>query len=318
MSDTNSNASGSNAPEARPADAVASSWVATMPATVQPYLRLARFDRPIGTWLLFWPCVWSTLLTQGKMPDWRQVLWFSLLFLIGATVMRGAGCAYNDIVDRDIDAKVARTRGRPLPSGQISVRQAWIFLGVLCLIGLAVLIQFNRPAIYVALGSLALVAIYPFMKRITWWPQAWLGLTFNWGALVGWMAVTGQLSFGALLVYAAGIFWTLGYDTIYAAQDIEDDALAGVKSSARAVGLSRIRQTVALFYGVTLVLLGAAFYCVQYSVLHLLFMLPVAGHFLLQIYRLDPADGRNCLTLFKSNRDAGALVALACLGCVLI
>jgi 4-hydroxybenzoate polyprenyltransferase len=300
-----------------PADAVAASWVTRMPASVQPYLRLARLDRPIGTWLLFWPCVWSVLLAQGPSPDWRQVLIFTGLFFVGATVMRGAGCAYNDIVDRDIDAKVERTRGRPLPSGQISLVKAWMFLVLLCLCGLIVLIQFNCPAIFVALGSLALVAAYPFMKRLTWWPQAWLGLTFNWGALVGWVAVTEQFSPSALLVYAGGFFWTLGYDTIYAAQDIEDDVLAGVKSSARALGIRNIRPSVAVFFTIAIFLLAAAL-SLRGGSLACCLLLPAAGHFALQVGKLDATQGTICLTLFKSNRDAGLLVALACLGTLLI
>jgi 4-hydroxybenzoate polyprenyltransferase len=289
-----------------------------MPVAVQPYFRLARFDRPIGTWLLFWPCIWSLLLAQGRGIDWQLVLWFSLLFFIGATVMRGAGCAYNDIVDRDIDAKVARSRGRPLPSGQVTVRQAWIFLGALCLVGLGVLVQFNVPTIFMALGALVLVAVYPFMKRITWWPQAWLGLTFNWGALVGWMAVTGQIEAGAVLVYAAGVFWTLGYDTIYAAQDIEDDVLAGVKSSARALGVNTIRRSVAIFYAAALGLLGSALYVLEANMLHVALLVPAGGHFALQVFRLDASNGKICLNLFKANRDTGALIALACLGCLVI
>jgi 4-hydroxybenzoate polyprenyltransferase len=301
-----------------PADALAHSWVRYMPSWLQPYLRLARFDRPIGTWLLFWPCVWSLCLAQGPTVDWRQLITFSLLLFIGATVMRGAGCTYNDIVDRDIDAQVERTRGRPLPSGQVSVQQAWIFLIGLCLIGLNVILQFNHLAISIGLGSLILVALYPFMKRITWWPQAWLGLTFNWGTLVGWAAVTGTLTTTALLLYVAGFFWTLGYDTIYAAQDIEDDVLAGVKSSARALGVKNIRRFVGVFYAATVVLIGVALILQWHPLPSLLLLFPVTGHFILQVWKLDAANGKTCLSLFKSNREAGLLIALACLGAVLI
>src|SRR6185437_15648553 len=191
----------------------------------QPYLRLMRLDRPIGTWLLFWPCVFGLMLgaTAGDRPfsslaDW----WLVLLFAIGSIVMRGAGCTYNDIIDRDIDAKVARTRGRPLPSGVVSLQQAWLFLVAQCAVGLIILVQLNVFAIELGVASLVLVAAYPFMKRITWWPQAWLGLTFNWGALLGFAAETGSIDLGDLMLYAGLFFWTLGYDTIYAHQDKDD------------------------------------------------------------------------------------------------
>ena len=203
------------------------------PARARPYLRLIRIDRPIGTWLLLFPCWWSLSLaaaSEGRLPDWR----LALLFAAGAFIMRGAGCTFNDLADRDIDAKVARTAGRPIPSGQVSPRQAGLFLALQLLAGLLILLQLNGFTIWLGLASLALVFSYPFMKRITYWPQAWLGLTFNWGALMGWAAVTGGLGPAALLLYAAGIAWTLGYDTIYAHQDKEDDALIGVMpASAR-------------------------------------------------------------------------------------
>ncbi len=291
-----------------------------MPAWLRPYLHLARLDRPIGTWLLYWPCVWSIFLAQKNRPDWRQIIFFALLMFIGSVVMRGAGCAYNDIVDRDLDAKVARTRGRPIPSGQVSIRAAWIFLALLALIGLAILLYFNRTAIYVGLASLLLVAAYPFMKRITWWPQVWLGLTFNWGALVGWAAVSNEINFPAGALYLGGLFWTLGYDTIYALQDLEDDALAGVKSSARALK-QNVRSGVAVFYALAVLCLAAALYLARGDMLHMLHMLlllPVAGHFCLQVMRLAPENPARCLMLFKSNREAGLLIALACLGAILI
>jgi 4-hydroxybenzoate polyprenyltransferase len=300
-----------------PADAVPHSWVDSMPRSSQPYLRLARLDRPVGTWLLFWPCVWSLVLAQGQTPDWRQLVLFLLLMLVGSLVMRGAGCAYNDIVDRDMDAQVARTRGRPLPAGLVTVRQAWIFLALLALIGLAVLLQFNRAAIVTGLFSLLLVAAYPFMKRITWWPQAWLGLTFNWGALVGWVAVAGKLEIPALLLYAAGFFWTLGYDTIYALQDVEDDALAGVKSSARALGRNAARG-VSVFYVLASLCLTTAIYLATERLLLTLLVMPVVLHFLLQVRNLKPDNAQACLQLFKSNRDVGLLMALACLGALIL
>ncbi len=301
-----------------PADAVPHSWVAHMPVAVQPYLRLARLDRPIGTWLLFWPCIWSLLLAQGSKPDWRQIIWYAALFFIGSAVMRGAGCAYNDIVDRDMDAQVARTRGRPLPAGLISVRRAWVFLLALALVGLIVLLHFNRVAILIGIGSLALVAAYPFMKRITWWPQAWLGLTFNWGALVGWAAVTGTISWPAIALYAGGIFWTLGYDTIYALQDVEDDALAGVKSSARALGATHVQRGVLVFYLLSFSCLAGAIYLATSRWPLCLLLLPALGHFLLQAHRLEASNPDRSLLLFKSNRDAGLLIAFACLGGLLV
>ncbi|MHA7871784.1 MAG: 4-hydroxybenzoate octaprenyltransferase, partial [Hyphococcus sp.] len=203
-------------------DAVPGNWVARAPARVRPYLRLARADRPIGPWLLFIPCLWGLALAAATgAVDWR-LAYYPFLFAAGSFAMRAAGCAYNDIVDRDFDAKVARTALRPIPAGEISVKQAWGFLALLCLAGLGVLLQFNRYSILLGVASLGLVAAYPFMKRVTYWPQAWLGLTFNWGALMGYAVMTGRLAPEALALYAAGVFWTLGYDTIYAHQDKED------------------------------------------------------------------------------------------------
>lgn len=291
-------------------DAVRGSWVERMPARWQPYLRLARFDRPIGTWLLLLPCWWSaTLAARAAGESWPDPL-LLILFAAGALAMRGAGCAYNDIVDRDIDAQVARTRSRPLPSGQVTLRQAWAWLIGLCLIGLGVLLALQPTAQLVALGSLALVAGYPFMKRITWWPQAWLGLTFNWGALVGWAAVSGSVPLPALLLYAAGVFWTLGYDTIYALQDVEDDALVGVRSSARRLG-SQARFGIAVFYVLTGALLLASFWAAGFSRLWLL--IPAMLHLAWQVWALKPEDNAVSLRLFRANRDCGFLVWLACL-----
>lgn len=283
-----------------------SNWVDRLPASWRPYARLARFDRPIGSWLLFWPCGWGLAAGGGLISHW----WLLPLFLFGAVTMRGAGCVYNDIVDRDLDRSVARTRLRPIASGAISVERAWVWLVALALCALPVLLALRPLAAGVAIGSLALVAAYPFMKRITWWPQAWLGLTFNWGALVGWTAVAAP-SWTTALLYAGGIFWTLGYDTIYALQDIEDDALAGIKSSARALG-SRARAGVAGFYAVAIVLAAAALWRVRPDPLAVFVLLPAAMHFALQVASLRDHDSTRALRLFRSNRSAGLLVFAAC------
>jgi 4-hydroxybenzoate polyprenyltransferase len=294
-----------------PADAISRTWVERTPGFVQPYLRLMRLDRPIGAWLLFWPCVFG--LALGGMGQSRDIvgdLRLAVLFAVGALVMRGAGCTYNDIVDRDIDALVARTRGRPLPSGAVSVRAAWIFLGIQCAIGLAVLLQLNRFSIILGASSLLLIAIYPFMKRVTWWPQAWLGLTFNWGALVGFAAKTGHLALPAFLLYAACIFWTLGYDTIYALQDREDDALIGVKSTALLFGANSTRWIASFYFLSLLLFMGAATGAPPNLRFAILFF-GVGGHFVRQVLRLDIASPARCLRLFRANRDAGAIIAAA-------
>ena len=288
-------------------DAVAHSWVAWLPSALRPYARLARLDRPIGTWLLFWPCAWGVALAGGLPRD----IYLLLLFGLGSIAMRGAGCVYNDIVDRELDAQVARTRDRPLPSGHVSVRAAWNWLFALCLVGLLVLVQLRPVAQGIALASLGLVAAYPFMKRITWWPQAWLGLTFNWGALVAWAAVTGGIGAPALLLYAAGFFWTLGYDTIYALQDIEDDALAGIKSSARRLG-GGLRGGVALFYALTLACLAGAFALVAPGVWAWVALGATAAHFGWQVVALKAGDPARALRLFRSNAFAGFIMFLAC------
>ena len=291
-------------------DAVPGNWVARAPASMRPYLRLARADRPIGTWLLFIPCLWGLSLgAAAGFGGWIS-LYYAILFAIGSFVMRGAGCAYNDIVDRDFDAKVERTALRPIPAGEITVKQAWAFLVALCLTGLLVLLQFNRFTIFLGIASLALVAAYPFMKRVTYWPQAWLGLTFNWGALVGYAALAGTLSPAALAIYAAGIFWTLGYDTIYAHQDKEDDALIGVKSSALKLGPATKRFLV-IFYGGAIVGFAAAGAMIGAHAVYYAALAPAAAHFTWQIRRLDTRDPQNCLAVFKSNRDAGLLLMLA-------
>jgi 4-hydroxybenzoate polyprenyltransferase len=283
-------------------------FVAWLPAALRPFALLARVDRPIGWQLLYWPCAWGVLLSGGLMNDWPMLLWFAL----GSIAMRGAGCVYNDIVDRDLDASVARTRNRPLPSGAVSLRAAWIWLVLLSLIGLVVLVQLTPFAAAVAVASLAPVAAYPFMKRITWWPQAWLGIVFSWGALVGWTVVAGRADPAMGLLYAGSVAWVIGYDTIYALQDVEDDALIGVRSSARRMG-SQVRAGVALFYVFALALWGSAFWLIRPDPLALVALVPAAVHFAWQVATLDPADGGNALTRFRSNRITGLLIALACL-----
>ena len=283
---------------------------ARVPAPLRPYMLLARLDRPIGWWLLFWPGAWAVALAAGAIARWDLILWL----LLGAVAMRGAGCVYNDIVDRDLDARVARTASRPLASGAIGLRAAWAWLGLLCLVGLMVLVQLNVPAALVALASLVPVAAYPFMKRITWWPQAWLGLVFSWGALVGWIAIRGEAGFGdpALwLLYAGSIAWVIGYDTIYALQDVEDDALIGVRSSARRLG-RHVRAGVAVVYVVALACWAAAFWSVRPHALALVALVPAAAHLGWQVATLKPGDGASALRRFRANRDTGALIALAC------
>jgi 4-hydroxybenzoate polyprenyltransferase len=282
------------------------SWIDWLPARAQAYARLARLDRPAGTWLLFWPCIAGLALAGGLAQQPWLIAWFAL----GSLVMRGAGCVWNDIVDRDLDAQVERTRDRPVASGRISVKAALAFAVALALVGLGVLLQLRPLAQGVALASLVPVAAYPFMKRITWWPQAWLGLTFNWGALVGWMAVAAPAA-PMWLLWAGGIAWTLGYDTIYALQDIEDDALAGIKSSARALG-NRARAGVAGFYALALLLWGGALWLVAGQWLALAALLPLAVHLGWQLVRLADAAPANALLLFRSNRTAGALWVAAC------
>ncbi|WP_428685659.1 4-hydroxybenzoate octaprenyltransferase [Sphingopyxis sp.] len=283
-------------------------FVALLPSAVRPYALLARFDRPIGWWLLYWPCAFGLALGGGAVSHWPLFLWM----LLGAIAMRGAGCVYNDIVDRNLDAKVARTASRPVASGAVSVRNALLWTLLLSLVGLAVLLQLPRAAQIVALGSLALVAAYPFMKRITWWPQAWLGLVFSWGALVGWIAVGGGDGLGLPLLYAGCIAWVIGYDTIYALQDIEDDALVGVKSSARAMG-DHVRGGVAVCYAMALACWGGALWAVRPDPLVLVALVPAALHLTGQVVTLDPANGADALAKFRSNRFAGLLIFAAML-----
>ena len=281
--------------------------IGALPPRLRPYASLMRLDRPIGTWLLYWPCAWSVALA-GVDDRWDLFLW---LFL-GAFAMRSAGCVYNDIVDRDLDVKVERTRLRPLASGRASIRSAWILIGLLCAIGLVVLAQLNTLSAIIALASVAPVAAYPFMKRITWWPQAWLGLVFSWGALVGWPAVTGHFGLPALLLWFGSIAWVVGYDTLYAIQDIEDDALVGVKSSARRLG-DKAPHGVAIFYGIAVLFWAAAIWSVRPDWLALLALAPAAIHLANQALRADPKDGEGALRLFRSNRTAGFLVFLGLL-----
>jgi 4-hydroxybenzoate polyprenyltransferase len=281
--------------------------IGALPPRLRPFASLMRLDRPIGTWLLYWPCAWSVALA-GVSDRWSLFLWL----LLGAFAMRSAGCVYNDIVDRELDAKVERTRLRPLASRRVSVRSAWLLTIGLSLIGLTVLLQLERPAQLIAVGSLALVAAYPFMKRITWWPQAWLGLVFSWGALVGWPAVTGSLAVPALWLYAGAVAWVIGYDTLYAIQDMEDDALVGVRSSARRLG-AQAPVGVGLFYALAVMLWGAALWAVRPDLIALLALAPAALHLANQALRADPQDGEGALRLFRSNRTAGLLVFLAML-----
>ncbi len=279
------------------------------PERLRPWLKLGRFDRPAGLWLLLLPG-WQGIALAGAMRGRGPDLRLMLAFVVGAALMRAAGCTYNDIVDRDIDAKVARTAARPIASGRISVRQAWAFLAACSLAGLAVLLTMGVLAILLGVASLFLVAAYPFMKRITWWPQAWLGLTFNWGVLLGYAAATAWLGWPAVLLYAAGVFWTLGYDTIYAVQDLEDDALAGVKSSARRLGKAAPRG-VMIFYLISIALALAAGAAGRLGPLFAAIAALYAIHLISQPLRLKLDDPHRALKLFKSNRDAGLILFAA-------
>ena len=296
--------------EHRPGDAVATSWVDAAPRFLRPYLRLMRLDRPIGAWLLFWPCVFGLTLGATALGETYPPPLYVALCGIGAIVMRGAGCTYNDIVDRDFDARVERTRGRPIPSGAVSVGAAWVFAIALSLIGLCVLLIFNRFAIFVGAASLFLIAVYPFMKRITWWPQAWLGLTFNWGVPFGYAAMTGTIGEAALLFYAGCFFWTIGYDIIYAHQDKEDDVLIGVKSAAIRLG-ARSKPWLYVFYTLAFLLMIAGGLVAGLKVVFAVSMLVAGVHLLWQLRTLDIDRPLLCLALFKSNRETGALIAIA-------
>jgi 4-hydroxybenzoate polyprenyltransferase len=281
--------------------------IGALPAWLRPYASLMRLDRPIGAWLLFWPCAWSVALAGIGAHGWLLISWMAL----GAWAMRSAGCVYNDMVDRDLDARVERTRLRPLASARVTMKEAWALLLLLSLIGLIVLLQLNRVAQAIALTSLILVAAYPFMKRITWWPQAWLGLVFSWGALVGWPAVTGRPEVPALLLWGGAVFWVIGYDTIYALQDREDDAMVGVRSSALALG-RHARLGIAVFYGAALAMWAAALHLVRWEWFALLSLLPVALHLAWQVTSLQADNSDDALAKFRSNRFAGLLMFAAC------
>jgi 4-hydroxybenzoate polyprenyltransferase len=288
-------------------DSERSGLIGALPPRLRPFASLMRIDRPIGSWLLYWPCAWSVALA-GVGGRWGLFLWLAL----GAFAMRSAGCVYNDIVDHDLDARVERTRLRPLASGRVSLESAWLLIAGLGLLGLLVLLQLNLTAAIVAIVSIAPVVAYPFMKRITWWPQAWLGIVFSWGALVGWPAVTGSLSSIAFLLWFGSIAWVIGYDTLYAIQDVEDDALVGVKSSARRLG-DMAPLGVGISYLAALLLWAAAIWIVRPEWLALLALLPAALHLANQALRAEPGNGPLALQLFRSNRSCGLLVFLGML-----
>lgn len=298
------------------ADAVPANWVDTLaPAPFRPYLRLSRADRPIGTWLLLIPCWWGlamAILADPAGPGMMDA-WIALGCAAGAFLMRGAGCTWNDITDRDFDAQVARTRSRPIPSGQVSAKQAGMWLIAQSLIPFAILLTFNWAAIWLGVASLLPVVIYPFAKRFTWWPQVFLGIAFNWGALLAWTAHAGSLSLAPVLLYAAGIAWTLFYDTIYAHQDTEDDALIGVKSTARLFG-NDTKRWLGIFMVLSVVLMTAALITAAVEVvgplplaLGILGIWAFGWHMVWQIRVLDINDPDNCMRLMRSNRDAGLL-----------
>src|SRR6202051_66197 len=296
-----------NGAAARVADATGN-WVDTRaPQWSRPYLRLCRLDRPIGSWLLLLPCWWSAALAAGVAHTIDQLPLIIALFFVGAFAMRGAGCTWNDITDRDLDALVERTRSRPIPAGQVSVPQAAAFLVVQALIGLGVLLQFNRFAIMTGIASLVIVVVYPFMKRITWWPQVVLGLAFSWGALMGFAVTLGRIDLTAVVLYAGSIAWVIGYDTIYAHQDVEDDALIGIKSTARLFG-ARTHRALIVFYGLAVVLIGVALGLAGARWSAWIGLAAFAAHLAWQITRLEIADPALCLRIFKSNRDAGLLL----------
>lgn len=290
-------------------DALKGHWVDTRaPQATRPFLKLARIERPIGWWLLLLPCWWAAglaAIAAGKpYPDPSHCL----LFLVGAILMRGAGCTFNDIIDRKLDAEVARTRGRPLPSGQVTTRAAALFMIAQALGGFVVLLQFNRFTIVLGIASLAIVAIYPFMKRVTNMPQFVLGLAFSWGGLMGWSAVFGRLDPPAYLIYAAAIAWTVGYDTIYAMQDLEDDVIAGIKSSARYFG-DHTREAVAICFGLATTLTAIAIWLGGGGAFAWLGLVAFAGHLGRQVTRINGASAPEALALFRSNRNAGLLLA---------
>jgi 4-hydroxybenzoate polyprenyltransferase len=282
-------------------------WVDRVaPLWARPYLRLMRADRPIGSWLLLLPCWWSMTLA-ALAAGTRPSVFLLALFGAGAVIMRGAGCTWNDIIDRDVDAQVARTRSRPIPSGQVTVAHAFVFAVALSLVGLVILLQFNWFAIGTGVASLAIVALYPFAKRVTFWPQFVLGLAFSWGALMGWAAVFGRLDPPAFILYAGSILWVIGYDTIYAHQDREDDAVVGVRSTARLFGFETKTALTVLYTGAT-VLITVSTLMSGGGLIALVGILAFASHLVWQVRRLDVNDAALCLALFRSNRDAGLLL----------
>ena len=298
----------SNTADINKTDIVHASWVGRMPKSIQPYLILMRADRPIGTWLLLFPCWWSLALASKTAPS----LYYAALFAVGAFIMRGAGCVMNDLADRNYDGQVARTATRPIPNGDVTPKQAATFMGFLCLLGLSILLQFNTYTVVLGAASLGLVFIYPFCKRWTYWPQVILGLTFNWGALVGWSAVTGDIAIAPLCIYFAGLFWTLGYDTIYAHQDKEDDVMVGIKSTALRLGDKTV-PALWVFYGLTIGLIGVGGTLAGLSGLFYVGLAFTAAHLIWQILRVDIHDPQNCLMIFKSNKWFGWLLLCAIL-----
>ncbi|NGP17424.1 4-hydroxybenzoate octaprenyltransferase [Devosia aurantiaca] len=295
------------------ADAQPTNWLDRYaPERVKPYGRLARWDRPIGFWLLFWPCAWGIGLAVVAAPDLGFGWWAAILMFFGAVLMRGAGCTFNDIVDRDIDMQVARTRSRPIPSGQVTTMEALYFLVAQALLASAILFQFNRFTVYASIASLVLVAIYPFMKRVTWWPQLFLGLAFSFGALVGWSSQTGGLGWAPVLLYAGTILWVIGYDTIYALQDVEDDALVGVKSTARLFG-ANVRPAVAVLYAGAFLLWNIAVLMAGGGLVFATLSLVSAGLLAWQLWTLDAAAPGNPLLRFKNNHYVGVALTLALL-----
>jgi 4-hydroxybenzoate polyprenyltransferase len=301
-----------NASTGRVGDAIGN-WVDnSAPQWVRPYLRLTRLDRPIGWWLLLLPCWWSSALAAVADGAWGPSPWHILLLLIGAIVMRGAGCTWNDLVDRDIDGRVERTRSRPIPSGQVSARAAAVFLVLQALVGLVVLLQFNRFAVMVGIASLGVVAIYPFMKRVTYWPQIFLGLAFSWGALMGWAAARAALELPALLLYAGSIAWVIHYDTIYAHQDREDDALVGLKSTALLFA-ENTRPMLVLFSTLAVILIGLAGYFANAGFVFALGLVAFAAHLAWQIVFIEIDNPDSCLKMFRANRDAGLILFVALL-----
>lgn len=294
-------------PNPSPSDIPRGGWVDRYtPRAARPYIRLARLDRPIGSWLLLFPCWWAIALA-GAAPLTLEFATLFILFGVGAVVMRGAGCTYNDICDRDFDAQVARTRDRPLPAGEVTVFQAVLFMTLLLAMGFGVLVSFNTYAIGVGVASLVLVFTYPLMKRVTFWPQFFLGLAFNWGALLGWAAVRAELALPAILLYVAGIFWTLGYDTIYAHQDRPDDPAAGIKSTARRLGLGS-KPWLYGFYGATILFLGLTGQVIGLGWPFWLGLGLGAGQLVWQVWDVDIDDPPDCLAKFKSNRLFGWLI----------